>query len=140
MIKTTSLKTAKLLKEAGFTTNDGHTEMYWVNTCTKGWCLCPVNEEILATDGWLAEEPHNCFSAPTTDELLEELPKQIVNKDGMAQWLKIKPIGNDWMVVYDPVDEGCTDNFIWCGETKTLLCEALAKMWLWLKKEGLLKG
>lgn len=125
MINTVSLETAQLLKEAGF---KQETYFHW----DKSQAHPPT---FLLETGYKGISD---YAAPTTDELLEELPTQIVNKDGMAQWLKITPIGGDWMVVYDPVDEGITKNFIWCGQTKRLLCEALATMYIWLKKQGLL--
>lgn len=137
-IKCVSLGTAKALKEAGFPQT---THFCWFTQCSKthqGFKNIEPQFITMLQPVFEGLNMANAPCAPTSDEILEELPKKIVNKDGMAQWLKINPIGNDWMVVYDPVDEGVTDNFIWCGETRSLLCEALASMWISLKKENLL--
>jgi len=145
MLKTTSLETSKLLKEAGF--KQEGIECIWAefyNTSsnvptTLLSSLLGVEElEDFKERNYLKDVKF--FAAPTTDELLEELPK-----DGS---ISILP----WM------DEGAYGRYekeVFCGyavwyrgfqEKKqhnrpfknTDLCESLAQCWLWLKKENLL--
>lgn len=99
MIKTVSLDTAKLLKEARFPQ------------------MCQYGEPVTK------KGVHEVFDKPTTDELLEELPYAInINKGPF-----------EYRVSYHIVARVDNINFL-----DKSLPEALAQMWLFLKKENLL--
>lgn len=111
MIHKVSLETAKLLKENGFR-----------KECHFGYC-----------DGELECNPSPTewpIYAPTTDELLEELPWHTQIYKGTDGNL------GQYICHLD------ARSVIGQKETKWFyhkdLCEALAQMWLYLKKEGLL--
>ncbi len=69
------------------------------------------------------------YPAPTSDEILKELPHEI-----NEFWLRIEPVKDKYIVGY--WEEGHEDErrFDYFEEKK--LSNALAKMWLYLKKEG----
>ena len=70
------------------------------------------------------------FSAPTVSELGEELPDEI-----NSLFLKIIKMDKErWEVYYQ---DYAKENIIVCGSAKSF-ANAMAKMWLYLKKEGLL--
>lgn len=133
-MKTVSLETSKLLKEKGFRQD---TQWYWIEEHQFNQhkiysieLLCQLSSSELI---------HKSFAAPTTDELLEELPCVIVKeqepKKDVNCWLQIDKTGDtEYLVRYvHSQSELCSYN----GES---LPEALAQMWLWLKSEGLLEG
>lgn len=113
-IQTVSLETAKMLKEEGFRQD-----------AIFNWCI-PQSE-------FRCQDPHvphqfDCMtnkklcSAPTSDELFEELPMAIeINK------------GLKYRVSYYMSFK--RDNVSFLRES---LPECLAQMWLWLKKEKLI--
>jgi len=125
MIKTVSLETAKALRNAGFK-----------KECDFTW---EFRHPIKADDGdgWelfhrsrflnLANR-YGVFS-PTTDELLEELPKELKGND-----LAIRFNGTiGWEIGYE-------NKYFQYEEyvNSQSLCEAVAQMYLFLAKEGLL--
>lgn len=128
MIRTTSLETSEKLKEAGFR-QDTYFRHY----------------EHPESDSFLVE-PHGFIgdglvvelcAAPTTDELLEELPRDIRDAKNKCQTpLRIYcGPGKDYSVEYHltfnaPVAQFRHDD----------LCEALAQCWLWLKQNNLLEA
>ncbi len=120
MIKTVSLETAKALKDAGF--RQDNMAYYYPGelSCFKG----PVSMEWGIESGL---NSHFKYAAPTTDELLEELPEIV--KD---QRLNISKERNLYFVSYE-----YEDNLLQCFHRKSLP-EALAQMWLHLKKESLI--
>lgn len=77
---------------------------------------------------------HGCiedFSAPTSDEILKELPKQILD------WYSLKIHRNilgEYCVYYK-------NRFGMLGDSRSeyKLADALAKLWLYLKKVGYIK-
>ena len=111
MIKTVSLETAKLLMDAGFPQN----------TCQMR------NMLLLQSD----IQYYQC-ALPTTDELLEELPYRIVGEHYILELVIFKNSG-DYTIGY----KGKPDTSNAWVENESLP-EALANMWLRLKKEGLL--
>lgn len=124
-MRTVSLKTARKLKDAGFEQSSAKIYYHWVqfkkeytepNYKTKPWhkpCLWPN-----------ASEPdHVIASAPSTDELLEELPWRI----------KSDQLGIDKGPAHYDIYYGKQ----WYAEHEALP-EALAEMWLSLKSKGLL--
>lgn len=133
MIKTVSLDMAKLLKENGFRQD---TSLIWakpfdINNNFTG------DELEVETNDWLRYQgmQHAIFcAAPTTDELLEELPEEI---ETIAKGsLTINKLNNKYEVLYDDGLERLVCLMICTNES---LSEALASMWLYLKREGLLK-
>jgi hypothetical protein len=122
MIKTVSLETAKALRNAGFRQDCWY---FWGEN-DNGFCLHPATDEPYALVGkW--------FAAPTTDELLEELPKWF-QWQNYAATLHIM-VGTEfkWLISYR------STKHVPHSTLDKELSEALAQMWLWLKKEGLLK-
>lgn len=125
-IKTVSIETAKLLKEAGFPQRTG---MVWRKY--QGW-ICEPIENDYAEKGWYSVEIEE-KAAPTTDELLEELPYDQItiahNRDGFY-------VGCYKTGKIDPCDSG---EFM-IGFRNILLSEALARMFLHLKQQNLLEN
>lgn len=133
MILTTSLETSKILKEAGI---NAFAQYKWCGLKTSKYILnqeIPNTEEIkwflihesdprfhAHSKEWVPES----YYAYSTDELLSELPK---NLDGNK--LRITFFTNGacevWYAGIKP-------------QVNDILPEALAQMWLWLKKEGLI--
>lgn len=125
MIKTTSLETSKALKEAGFRQED---ITYW-------WHDYNVHNDGLSVKNYylMNEKPTHSglakdYAAPTTDELLEELPKDTEI---------CKRLSNYFIVNCEVDAKGPT--WLHVRFDNESLPEALAQCWLWLKKEGLLK-
>lgn len=138
-MKTVRLQTAKLLKEAGFPQN---TTWYWHFNEVYGG-----NHINLHNDG------NNC-AAPTTDELLEELPDTLnynkrklrlhITRGIMGKDHNDKIIGRAFQVFYgiNAWNELTAVGYKRPWIDKYFICEslpeALAQMYLWLKKEGLI--
>lgn len=131
-VKTVSLETAKALKDAGFRQD---TYFYWnhVMVNNRGKLEWQLDYRKIGD--------RNNIPAPTTDKLLEELPCQF--KYGGAWFdLQITKWPKEYKVQYVEFYFN-DDNLL---EISDSLCEfkveslpeALAQMWLWLKKEGLL--
>jgi hypothetical protein len=129
MIKTVSLETAKLLKDAGF---EHQCDFWWESikgmTETK-WMLCFKGDHQPYLSNLI-----ELIKAPTADELLEELP---------TDQYEIY-IGNDckqYHIGFNRAyghhsEQQCRDSYF----ADSSLVEAVAKLWLWLKKENLLKS
>lgn len=117
MIKTCSLETAKKLKEAGFPQSSGKIYWHWVKFDDEKHVILWPN----------ASEPDVVFAAaPTSDEILEELPFG-------AGWNKLRIVrlaNGAYTVSY-----GLPPEFV-----NESLSEALAQMWLYLKQQGLLEA
>lgn len=77
----------------------------------------------------------NVYSAPTTDEILKELPKKLygchleIDRTDVAYYIWYAPIGTN-------IDQRPKD-FV-AGSMGKKLANALAQKWLYLKKERLL--
>lgn len=114
-IMTVTLETAKKLKAAGF----GQTQPYWayLADAEKKDRLWSAYE--LLHDRELGRD---IVAAPTTDELLAEMPSDI-------EIMKCEKFYD----VYFYSETDCKNS-----ERHELLCEALAAMYLWLAAEGLL--
>lgn len=141
MIKTVSLETAKRLKEAGFRQDkSSFYSVYSGDNRQKGyegyqphWMIVDSNCASARRNNTKNEKwPDEQIAMPNTDELLEELPKILNGFEFRITGL----IGDMWDVSYWEIghkDERIFENFM-----NKLLPEALAQMWLHLKKEGLL--
>ena len=116
-MKTTSLETSKLLKEEEFPQPQDREHYFW--SCDS------FNEKSPTAKFTLHYHPiyRSDYFSPTTDELLEELPYAInINKGSF-----------EYRVSYHIVARVDNVNFF-----NKSLPEALAQMWLWLKKEKLI--
>lgn len=131
-IKTTTLETSKLIREAGFRQD---TEFYYL----------PDSPVYRPNTVWFKEQldfkamkNREIYAAPTTDELLEELPEIITLKGkGFGSSVETKcvlvmgKVNGEWRISY-------RNQIAHVNREDESLPEALAAMWLWLKKEGLL--
>lgn len=136
MIKTVGLETAKALKEIGFNKD---TYFWHIVPCqSHGMIPWGVIEDKVRAEEW---NPEYTYAAPTTDELLEELPYSII-RDGESYFLEVHKYDSYYRVFYRKYEQ------IHAGEyrfrnlaepTNNSLPEALAAMWLWLNKQDLLK-
>jgi hypothetical protein len=108
-IKTVSLETSKLLKEAGFP-QDSHHSWEIIAPHLKGKCV------------FITERPHidnEQYSAPTTDELLAELPWEL-NGDCLV----VEKGSLGWLVKYGKEFQ--------LYDSEKSLPDVLAQMWLLL--------
>lgn len=125
MIKTVSLKTAEALKESGW-----KKETYFADYLQKAETVNWMKEHVrgLRRDDFIY--------LPTTDELLEELPCDI---NGLGLLVCKIDAGNDG--IYYVSYENCITRFSLTTNVlkNESLPEALAAMWLYLVKEGLIK-
>ena len=78
--------------------------------------------------------PDEQIARPTTDELLEELPRVIQDYT-----LRIGRYDSEYEIWYQRFAERASQKFIMNTYDKDLP-EALAQMYLWLHKEGLLEA
>ena len=130
---TVSLELAKELKEAGY---PQESLFYWINDSIDSEYFIGGNfqnnedeEEPYIDFDWLKEEKRDFYSAPTVAELGEALPKRVGEGRLVIEWNDIESV-KSWLVRYygGSGGYGCQKK----------LADAMAKMWLYLKKEGLL--
>ena len=125
-----SLELAKQLKETGWKKK---TEVYWDITAQR-----ITNKHNFDVTNY----PLNFIPAPLATEILEELPIFIDGDKEFNLHIK-KVVNNDYIVKYEDggsmTYEGKSgeEDYYQCDES---LPNALAKMYLYLKKEGLLNG
>lgn len=123
-IRTVSLETARALKEAGW---EWPTQFHY--DCNDENYLTDQGGEYYSMDG---------FNAPTAEEILSELPCQLkfdntVGKVGAeTKRLVIYKMLSGYTVGY----EGPMNFEMRKSDS---LPNALANLWIWLKKEGLIK-
>lgn len=128
MIKTVSLDTARKLKESGFRQD---TEYSWAESSSV------MDSHLVHKSNFAACIVKDWFSAPTTDELIEELPACIVKeqepKKDVNCWLEIeKTYADEYIVAYRHSQSELYEVI------NQSLPESLASMYLWLKSQGLL--
>ena len=144
-----SLELANQLKKAGW---KKETKFYWVKEKTNECeslnafdLMIKVGEEFIpVTIETVYEnfEVKRCdyFSAPLATEILEELPSIIereiteINTFGVGTLYIARMVKGTYVVEYCDGDMNVIKEF---GDLS--LPNALAKMWIYLKKEGLLK-
>lgn len=133
MTKTVTFKTAKLLKEAGWKQELAHGSWYYYIGRKGLWLVDSIQRLGTMT-------PEQYLAAPDVSELLEELPKK-VSTPWEAAWradLTLEADDEVWKVgyVYIASEEGDTD--LLYSYTADTPAEALALLWLELKKQNLL--
>lgn len=122
------LEIAKELEKNNFP----QTSYGWYKPDYDGRDRKPVLLNVLASG--TSKSPYNNLShyrlayAPTSDEILKELPRNINNFDLNILWVSEE---KTWAITYDMKNNLYTYDFN--------LTYALAKMWLYLKKEGYIK-
>lgn len=149
MIRTTSLETSKALKENGFPQ-----ETFWAHKVLPDGSDFCLSGHSLAIDKLNVEAAQinpqdeytriygletKFFHAPTSDELLEELPES-VTEHGVRYSMEIvrhKLFDEKKFFISYEDNDGCMLRHE-CSDNESLP-EALAAMWLFLKKEGLIK-
>jgi len=128
-----SLEIAKQLKEAGYP-QEG--EFWWTSYYEDSFGTFRLYEDeefhlkfkppIMYTE----ESKFKSYVAPLATEILEELPRQVI-LNGWNCVLEIRPYGTqEFEVVYYHPHH-------FKNEEAYTLPNALAKMWLYLKKEGI---
>lgn len=134
-MKTVNLELSKQLKSTGFPQDTEHSSFcYYMNNGESALLQCPEGM-------WPFE--NKTFASPTADEILDQLPDRIVTDEGMCFDLNIwsNPSYPRWVVSYwwdeDTRRESGMDNK---NISDNSLADALAKMWLYLKNNNLLKG
>jgi len=126
MIKTVTLQTAKLLKESGFKQNSHF--CHYLNKHEDTAINTTADCLFYPVEFW------DIFSAPTSDELLEEIPYGLRCTD-CDYWLNIQKSRFD---TYDVRYTDAFHNNVKIIEQGENLPEAIARMWLCLKKEKLI--
>lgn len=130
---TTSLELSKELKENGFKQDSIYTLSK--DSLSNRYELCFIHPQEIKEDE---------YSAPTAEELLEELPKDLFIND-KSYHLCIYYAVSKYRCIYERLykEYGCElireilNKEIISDNEK--LCNALAKMWLYLKKNNLLE-
>lgn len=133
-MKTTSLETSKLLKQAGFPQS---THFRWADLRIdeiadgKQLEICSHPEDI-----------HNfSFAAPTAEEVLNELPL-VLDKHCYLKVFRQDTPGNYnekyWHIAYNENRHTCGKPSQMAWQFETSLAEAAAKMYLYLAEKGLL--
>jgi len=140
-----SLELSKQLKEAGYP-QEG---LWW-------WGRRTAREDTPASKWdifWYKDvlspyapypEVNEIYVAPTVAELGEALPVVVNGKHGYGQLIMTKfglnrdGIGHNWGVIYEGTHKKIRVNVLDFVADEPTLASAMAKMWLYLKKEGLL--
>lgn len=146
MIKTVSLETAQKLREAGYPQKDSY--FHWSNAgkeselihAPDGFDDARINDHFRPEDVLANKEKHFYvyYSAPTSDEILDELPWQVESGIDRGRLVVEKSFHTQkWKVTY--VDMTTGGRFAQSNEDESI-AESAAKMWLYLKAQGLLKG
>lgn len=138
-MKTTSLELSKQLKANGFPQNNS--EFYWneahQNRLSNGeWDTVPTR--LLPKHHYFGTSPKDSFfAAPTSDEILDELPRELYEKPGKLFWLQLETNsdGQGWSCQYFNPNFG-VKHF----EEADTKVEGCGQMYLYLASHGLLKG
>lgn len=135
-MKTVSLELSKQLKDAGYP--QSVSEFNWIRVDERVELSHKDHEYLLAD--YKSSIEKECVS-PTADEILDQLPNEIVGDEGMKFDLDIWKDNdhNSWVISYwwDEDTRHKSDTKIQSFEHSTL-AEAVAKMWLYLKKGELI--
>jgi hypothetical protein len=137
---TISLETARELKEAGYPQEDH--ERYWndgsLNTessdisCDRPGDYCPSGKRKNNCEECEYLVRHVTYAAPTTDELLERLPRFVISNNYCCN-LRLYPDVVGWTVAYTSYNGEHN-----ISQNNVNISEALASMWVYLKSHNLL--
>lgn len=138
------LERAKQLKENGFPQDS---EFYW-NIHKAGGSVFPLDDNLNKKFASYQEKVginavcYATYSAPTSDEILKELPREI--KDLNFEYfyhLKIEksPIHDEMYFISYGITSQDRAWMEYYNTDDKKLSNALAKMWIFLKKEGYIK-
>ena len=118
-----SLSLAKELMGGGYK-QEGLWWWHWLNDKRNK----PYLHNVSRKNGWT--EPQNCAVAPTVAELLEKMPNNVrIDKQTYGEKYSVY----DW----EDVIRNATD-YETVVQRDNRASDCLAKMWLYLKKEGLI--
>lgn len=138
-MKTVSLELSKELKEAGYPQNTVHHK--WHEYDKSDEFYIGEKDRLFTHAEWeeFTEEYNpsegSFFASPTADEILDLLPKKIKGtKRGVLHWLQVEITEeNGWSCQYFNPNFGVIH-----FEESNTLADSCAKMYLYLRKEGLL--
>jgi hypothetical protein len=125
-MNTTNLELSRELREAGY---PQESYFYWEKWITEeeGYSLL----HYISITEWNEDDKNRMFASPTADEILERLPLFIKdNGHGRGRLVVEKGI-NGWTVGY-------INDWGRMNKNDKSLADAVAKMWLYLKKNNLL--
>lgn len=133
-MKTVSLEISKQLKEVGYPQESSH---YWNKPMYEKWELINYKYEM--------QEEKFIYASPTADEILEILPRQITKNNKTYSLMVFFPVNlsmkDEVRICYQEGDwdHGVREesDLLWSEENK-IIADSAAKMWLYLKKEGLI--
>lgn len=134
--KTTSLETSKLLKEAGF--RQDNISKYHVHRIDSRGRNEWTTEDLYT---FPRDKVKEFIAAPTTDELLEELPQSVFKENDNRILVIENRFDNNhnskyWMVSC----RSYHDDITWGCQTDKSLPEALAQMYLFLANKGFINA
>lgn len=143
-MKTVSLELAKTLKEQGFPQEKEEFYFYENNVLGKDKGLRHRSQiPVIRKDNRLVDSGViKFFAAPSADEMLETLPLVLDNHC----YLKIfrqthgKDTVNYWHIAYNEDRHTCGKPSQMAWQFEESLADVAAKMWLLLKKDGLLES
>ncbi|MFA5388885.1 MAG: hypothetical protein WC312_03925 [Candidatus Omnitrophota bacterium] len=133
----TSLEISKQLKETGW---KKETEFWWIEDKSgNNKILLYSYKQYINLDAYgCRDAQNNCYPAPLATEILEELPSFI--QQAYKYNLTIEKLGDEYSGFYQYSDRDC--DYLLAGmdgaKFDKSLPNALAKMWLYLKKEGII--
>jgi len=116
-----SLELAKEMKELGLPQDS-----FWSWQIHKKW----KTKQLILSMAKTKPEIFDFYSAPTVSEIGERLPNLITIHNGAGAK------NNMWCIIYD--ESYKTYNGVNQLEYSNNFADAMAKMWIYLKKEGLL--
>ena len=136
-MKTVSLGLSKQLKEAGYPQESYFLYYPYEDEERKGkYFLQSTHDSNYMPEIWPIQK---AIASPTADEILDQLPTVIKDKEGFPLGMMILSIDGTeqrlWKVTYQEMHSDTEDIIGFNGMS---LADAAAKMWLYLKKEGLL--
>ena len=126
------LEIAKKLKEAGWEQNN----LFYIDENNDAYTFYEAND-ITEENEYYKETRDSVllYSAPTADEIIKKLPRKF--RDATLDMVTVHSEENEieWQVGYGI--DGLSRFYWFCYDEK--LSNALAKIWLWCKKNGYLE-
>lgn len=127
---TVSIETANKLKKKGYPQNIEDSIFKWYKLQALDYAL---TLEEARDRAWYDESKKEYYNAPTAQELMESMPDSITDTDHVYSLTVIK-VNNNYWVAYNELAKPALISF-----DGNYLCECLANLWLWCKKEGYIK-